>query len=178
MSGTTSASTNITYEDRKCDKKIMNTISNIISEIVEENKTMQFSKETLDLQKKLSFFSKIPASVTIARYIERIVKYTYLEESTFILALIYIDRICEYNDIILNDANIHRIIFSSVVLAIKINEDDYYSNSYYSKVAGIPVKELNVLEYDFVRLIRYNLFVNQEIFEKYKIFITCYKNKM
>lgn len=177
MSGITSASTNITYEDKKCDKKIMKTISNIISEIVEENKNLEFSKETLDYQKKLSFFNKIPASVTIAKYIERIVKYTYLEESTFIVALIYIDRICEYNDIILNDSNIHRIIFSSIVLAIKINEDDYYSNSYYSKVAGISVKELNVLEFDFVRLIRYNLFINLDIFEKYKIFISCYKNK-
>ena len=178
MSGSTSASTNTDYEDRKCDKKIIKTISNIISEIVEENKFLNFSKENLDLQKKLSFFSKIPASVTIHKYIERIVKYTHVEESTFILALIYIDRICEYNDIILTDGNIHRILFSSIIMAIKINEDDYYSNNYYSKVGGISVKELNGLEYDFVRLIRYNLFVNQEIYEKYKIFISCYKNKM
>lgn len=178
MSGSTSASTNTDYEERKCDKKIIKTISNIITEIVEENKFLNFSQETLDLQKKLSFFSKIPASVTISKYIERLIKYTHIEESTFILSLIFIDRICEYNDIILTDGNIHRILLSSVLMAIKINEDDYYSNNYYSKVGGISVKELNTLEFEFVRLIRYNLFVNQEIYEKYKIFISCYKNKM
>jgi len=178
MSGSTSASTNIDYEERKCDKKIIKTISNIITEIVEENKFLNLSKETLDLQKKLSFFSKIPASVTIIKYIERIIKYSHIEESTFIISLIYIDRICEYNNIILTEGNIHRILISSIIMAIKINEDDYYSNNYYSKVGGIAVKELNAIEYDFVRLIRYNLFVNQEIYEKYKIFISCYKNKM
>jgi len=178
MSGSTSASTKTEYEEKKCNKKIIKTISNIISEIVEENKHLNFSKETLDFQKKLSFFSKVPASVTIHKYIERIIKYTHIEESTFILSLIYIDRICEYNDIILTDGNIHRILFSSIIMAIKINEDDYYSNNYYSKVAGISVKELNNLEYDFVRLIRYNLFVYQDIYEKYKVFISCYKNKV
>jgi len=178
MSGSTSASTNIEYEEKKANKKIIKTISNIITEIVEENKFINFSNETLEIQKKLSFFSKIPASVTISKYVERIIKYTHIEESTFILALIYIDRICEFNDIILTDGNIHRILFSSIIMAIKINEDDYYSNNYYSKVGGISVKELNTLEYDYVRLIRYNLFVNQDIYEKYKIFISCYKNKM
>lgn len=175
MSGSTSASTNITEKDNNCDKKITKTISNIISTIVEENKSLEISKQTLDFQRRLSFFSKIPASVTIAKYIERIIKYTHLEESTFILSLIYIDRLCEYNDIILCDSNIHRIIFSSVIMAIKVNEDDYYSNSFYSKVGGIAVKELNALEYDFIKLIRYNLFVHQDIYEKYKVFISCYK---
>ena len=175
MSGSTNVSTKITQTENKCDKKITKTISNIISTIVEENKSLEFPKETLDYHKKLSFFSKIPASLSVGKYIERIIKYTHLEESTFIVSLIYIDRICEYNDIILSDFNIHRIIFSSVVLAIKINEDDYYSNSFYSKVGGIAAKELKALEFDFVRLIRYNLFVNQNIYEKYKVFISCYK---
>jgi len=178
MSGSTSASTINDFQETKCEKKIIKTISNIISEIVEENKSLDFSQETLEFQKKLSFFSKIPASVTIFKYIERIIKYTHIEESTFILALIYIDKICEYNDIVLTDGNIHRILFTSIIMAIKINEDDYYSNNYYSKVGGISVKELNILEYDFVRFIRYNLFVNLDVYEKYKIFISCYKNKI
>ncbi len=180
MSGSTStsANTNINLKEKNCDKKTIKTISHIITEIVQENKSLDFPQETLDFQVKLSFFSRIPTSLSITKYIERIIKYTYIEESTFILSLIYIDRICEYNDIILTEENIHRILLSSVIMAIKINEDDYYSNTYYSKVGGILVKELNTLEYDFIKLIRYNLFVSQDIYEKYKIFISCYKNKI
>lgn len=177
MSGSTSASTTISKDQKICGRKIIKTIANIITEIVEENKNLDISRDCLEKQKRLSFFSKIPASVNVSKYIDRIIKYTHLEESTFILSLIYIDRICEYNDILLNEQNIHRILFTSIVLAIKINEDDYYSNSYYSKVGGISIKELNNLEYDFVKLIRYNLFVNEEIFQKYKIFISYYKIK-
>lgn len=178
MSGSTGTSTTTISYQRICDRRITSTIAKIITEIVQENKSLDLSKEYLDIQRRLPFFSKIPASVNVFKYIDRIIKYTHVEESTFILALIYIDRICEYNDIILTEQNIHRILFSSIILAIKINEDDYYSNSYYSKVAGVSVKELNNLEYEFVRLIRYNFFVNETIYHKYKIFISCYKNKM
>ena len=34
-----------------------------------------------------------------------------------------------------------------MLLAIKYNEDDYYSNKYYARVGGISLCELNELEY-------------------------------
>ncbi len=59
--------------------------------------------------KNLSVFSsKKPPSITIIAYLERIVKYMQIEESTLILCLIYIDRVCDVNKIQLNDNNIHR----------------------------------------------------------------------
>jgi hypothetical protein len=158
-------------------KKVMKAVSNILLEIVNENKNNKTSKDNLEKQKKLSFHSKNPASVTVSAYLERILKYTHIEESTLVIALIFIDRICELNDLVLTEFNIHRVLFTAIIAAIKYNEDDYYSNSYYSKVGGVTVKELNTMEYEFIKLIKYTLFIKTDLFEKYKIYLNHYQVK-
>ena len=71
----------------------------------------------------------------------------------------------------------HRIIFTSILLSLKYNEDLIYNFSFYSKIAGINVKELKKLESEFVKLINFSLYVETEQFEKYKqSLIGCYEN--
>ncbi len=158
------------------NKKIVSAVVNILKEIVEDNKHNKGIKaETLEKQKRLSFYSKNPASITVGGYLERVLKYTHIEESTLIIALIYIDRMCELNSIFLVDSNIHRVMFTGLLLAIKYNEDDFYTNNYYSKVGGITVKEMNALEYEFMKLLKYSLFVKTPTYDKYKTYLYHYK---
>ena len=63
------------------------------------------------------------------------------------------------------------MVLSSVLIAIKYNEDDYYSNLYYSKVGGISNSELNTLEYEFLKLIYFKLWIDMTEYEKYKIYL-------
>jgi hypothetical protein len=88
--------------------------------------------------------------------------------------LIYIDRLCDYSQLLLNDNNIHRVILSSVLLAIKYNEDDYYSNEYYAKVGGVSLQEINALEYEAVIALRHKLFIDEDFFNKYKVYLKHY----
>ncbi len=46
--------------------------------------------------------------------------------------------------ILLTSQNVHRIIITSVVLAMKFLDDLYYTNSYYAKISGIPCAEVCV----------------------------------
>lgn len=62
------------------------------------------------------------------------------------MTLIYIDRICKNNKILLTEFNVHRFLFSAIIIAIKNNEDKYYSNLYYAKIGGLELKKLNKLE--------------------------------
>jgi hypothetical protein len=57
---------------------------------------------------KSGFTSKKPPAITIEAYLERILKYSHIEESTLILSLIYIDRVCDINNIQMTNFNIHR----------------------------------------------------------------------
>ena len=90
------------------------------------------------------FISKKIPNVSIQNYLDRLAKYSKIENNTLLLVLIYIDRICELNKIRLNYFNIHKLILGGLLIAIKYNEDDYFSNIFYSKVGGVSKKEKNI----------------------------------
>lgn len=56
-------------------------------------------------------------------------------------------------------------------MSIKYNEDEYYSNTFYAKVGGITLKEFNKLEYFFVNIIDFELYVDDESFQKYNEYL-------
>ena len=54
-----------------------------------------------------------------------------------------------------------------ILTAIKYNEDYKYSNSHYAIIYGISVEELNELEDEFVEGLEWEVWVNEEVFERY-----------
>ena len=123
-------------------------ISLILEELINQNRNLNiYTKKVYD-QSKMVFSCHKKPKISLLDYINRIIKYTYLEKSTLIISLIYLDRICQ-NDILLTDYNIHRLLFISIIISIKMNEDRVYANDYYAQVAGVPLKELNNIESEF-----------------------------
>ena len=138
-------------------------ISDLLVKICEENKIKKCNKNFL----LKSFTCENIPSISIKDYLLRLSKHAKVNESTIILILIYIDRLCHMNQFILTYYNIHKLILSAFILAIKYNEEIYYSMIYYSKIGGVSVTELNNLEFEFFILIRFKLFVQTSLFEKY-----------
>ena len=68
----------------------------------------------------------------------------------------------------------HRIILCCIIIAIKYNEDSYYANDYYAKVGGVSTEELRRLEYYFIQAIDFDLYVDNELLEKYKELLVSY----
>lgn len=147
-------------------------ISDLFINICEENKIKKKNKNFLIK----SFTNKFIPSITIKDYILRLAKHSKVNESTIIITLIYIDRICNMNHLNLTYYNIHKLILASFILAIKYNEENYYSMSYYSKIGGISLSELNNLEFECLILIRYNLFIQPKLFDKYYKDLMSLKN--
>lgn len=91
------------------DTTIQN-ITAILTEIISEN--MDSSKTKLrEAQKNTTFFSKKIPSINIQAYFERIIKYSKMEETTLVVVLIYIDKLCESNNFLLTENNIHRYVY-------------------------------------------------------------------
>ena len=63
---------------------------------------------------------------------------------------------------------------SCCLLAIKYNEDCFYSNEYYARVGGVDLKEINDLERCCIQLLNFDLYVNDEIYEKYVNYLGNY----
>lgn len=151
------------FKSRGFRYTLINTLSVIFTDICKENDINPIINN-----KNISLFlTDSIQTITINDYLQRLVKYTQVESSTLIAMLIYIDRLCELNNFIVNSYNVYKILFSSLIMAIKYNEDEYYDNKFYAKVGGVTLKEMNILEISFLKLIDFKLYISEEIFETY-----------
>lgn len=112
--------------------------------------------------------------ISIEDYLTRIIELTQIEESTLILSLIYIDRLCSNTNMEITELDIHKIALTAIVLSIKYNEDLIYSQEEYANVGGVDTKELTTLEAEFLNGLEFKLFINTTEFKMYRDLL--YKN--
>jgi hypothetical protein len=127
----------------------------------------------------LPFLSK--CTISIKDYLANLLDAFKIEDSTFILSLIYIDKLCYLHNVTLSLQVFQKLFFVSLLTATKFNEDEIFKYSFYSKCAGIDLKELLYLEKRFLFLIQYSLYVGKEEYKKYvkffKIFISLRRSQ-
>lgn len=56
------------------------------------------------------------------------------------------------------------MVFLSLITAIKYQEDDIHTNTYYARVGGVKSDDLFNLELEFLSLIDFNLYVDERLF--------------
>ena len=153
------------------NKKLISAISNTLNTILEKNKRLKNYKEVIKKQSKMYFSAYSIPNISLNEYLIRIQSYSDIEKSTMILALILIDKMCKKSGILLTPYNIHRILFGSVLISIKYNEDSYYDNTFYSQIAGVKTDELQMLEYTFLEYNNFNVFVYDYEYERYENYL-------
>jgi len=91
-----------------------------------------------------TFHAKLPPSISILNYLQRIVKYIPCSTECFVLGLVYIDRIIQKHAqlITINSFNVHRLVISSILVASKFNDDNPYNNAFYARVGGFQLQKL------------------------------------
>ena len=151
---------------------LITSIDVVIEKLITQNKKLPTYQKIVKSQSKMVFSAYEIPEIKIADYLSRIAFYSKAEDSTFIIALIFIDRICSSGSIMITEYNVHRLLFTSILIAIKFNEDQYYDNTYYSQIAGVTTKELGVLEVELLDSIGYNLYVRDEEYRKYLAYLT------
>ena len=154
---------------------LIKAIAQTLTTILENNKKMDNYKEMVKKQSKQVFSANLVPNISIEDYLLRIQTYANMEKSTLIISLIFIDRLCHGSDVTLTYFNIHRILFTSVLISIKYNEDSFYDNKYYSEIAGVKLKELKLLEYTFISMVDFKFYVSDEIYEKYQNYLDNYE---
>jgi hypothetical protein len=156
------------YEEKEDEElsfkmiKILNSISNILNELTIKNSKKRGNKIENDI-----FETSENPNISLLDYLTRIVEYSNCEENTLISALIYIDRIAKIKNI--TKLNVYKLIFTSILISLKYNEDGIYDNVYYSQIAGVSVQELFQMEYEYVLLLNFNFNISEFIFNQYKI---------
>lgn len=149
-------------EDNKL--KLVEVISESLKDICDKNES---EPRNLNLNIQKPFTTKATPDISIKDYLERLTKFTKMEESTLILTLIYIDRIGNYTNFQLTYKNIYKLILASVFVAIKFNEDSHYSIDTYAKIGRVSRSELAYLEFHFLIIINFDLNVDKHLFNQY-----------
>lgn len=115
------------------------------------------------------FFSQLPQKISLQFFVNRLVLYSNCSPSAFIVMLIYLDRVqrrCPA--LLLNELNCHRLVLTSLVLAIKFIDDDVFPNSHYAAVGGVGIDELNNLELTLLSAISWDLNVCRGRFDHFR----------
>ena len=151
--------------------ELINSISKALNTILEKNKNLKNYKDILKKQSLMYFSANTIPNITIKDYLVRIQNYSEVERSTLILSLILIDRMCRKSGVLLTHYNIHRILFSSLLVSIKYNEDSYFDNNFYSQIAGVKPNELKLLEYTFLEYNDFNIYVKDVEYQQYEKYL-------
>jgi hypothetical protein len=107
------------------------------------------------------FHLKKPPTISVELYLARLAKLAKCDPSAFVVALVLLDRFQVRNPgFIVNGKCIHRLLITSLLLAIKGHSDVLYNNKYYAQVGGIPLQELNLMEATMLEMVEFEVVVS------------------
>jgi len=103
----------------------------------------------------LGFNTSLP-HISVIDYIKRIVHHGSLGKDVLDITALYLVRLSQ--TLSLHVGNIHRLLGVLLLIAAKMENDDHYTNKYWSKLLGIPLHEVNHLEKELLIELQYNLY--------------------
>ena len=118
------------------------------------------------------FHAAKPPKITLSQYFARIRRYCQTPSPILIVSLIYLYRvIASCGKSFVNKNTIHRLVMLSVVVACKFCDDFLQTNSFYARVGGVPLNELNALEVEFLALLDFDLNVGEPEYLGFEKFV-------
>ena len=145
---------------------VINEVTNFIQNIIKLN-IIDIKLEVIN-----SFSNLETPSITVAAYIERLLKYFKIEGSTLTISLIYLIRICKAGDFKLSKNSFHSSFLISLALATKYNEDVHFRNNYYAQIGGVSLETFNSLEREYLNIINYKLYIKKEEYTQYSSYLS------
>ncbi|KAF9939497.1 hypothetical protein BGZ67_009428 [Mortierella alpina] len=106
----------------------------------------------------------VPATAGPAfkKFCLKVLSATQLSSSVILLSLKYIQKLLKNNPSIHGQQGSEFRLFTvSLMLANKFLDDNTFTNKTWSQVTGISVKEINVMEMEFLNQVQFSLFVSE-----------------
>jgi hypothetical protein len=99
------------------------------------------------------------------KFVHQILSSTRLPCATILLGLVYLRERMQAAPMCTmprEDVNVYRMLTIALLLASKFLDDNTFQNKSWSEVTSIPVQELNALEKDWLKDMRWNLHVDSD----------------
>ena len=109
-----------------------------------------------------------PDPQTIFEFCANIIILTKMEKEVIVISLLYLERFIFNTGLLLTSRNWRRIMFTVLVIASKIWDDDSFENSHFAQVfTHLKIGEINLMERIFLELMDYKIYVKCSEYLKY-----------
>src|ERR1700742_4744683 len=113
-------------------------------------------------------FVSAPPTISITDYLHRIALHTTLEPSTLLSMVFYIDLLSNhYPAFTISSLTVHRFLITAATVASKGLCDSFWTNKTYARVGGVSMKELALLELEFLTRMEWRIVPKPEVLEDY-----------
>lgn len=80
----------------------------------------------------------------------------------------YVDKLCAmYPAFTISSLTVHRFLITAATVAAKGLSDSFWTNSLYARVGGVSVRELALLELEFLRKLEWRIVPKPEVLVDY-----------
>lgn len=141
-------------------ERLVKVIPSIFKKIIKKNKDKGKSKPSV-------FDCTYDVSLSFEDYFLRLVELSEIESNTLIYAFVLIDLITENNKVIISNGNIHKLVFISLYISMKLLEDEIFNEKHFSIASGIEPEEIALLEKEFLDKLNYKIVISRSSFETY-----------
>ncbi|KAF1804137.1 cyclin-domain-containing protein, partial [Mucor lusitanicus] len=118
-------------------------------------------------------------STAFKKFCKQILQATQLSESVILLSLKYIAMLLQNNPSIQGaDGSEYRLFTVALMLGNKFLDDNTFTNKTWSEVSGMKVTDLNIMELEFLEVLRFKLFIRNDEFERWKSALLLFRSQL
>jgi hypothetical protein len=104
--------------------QVVTVLASVLDRLVARSEQLANTQPAANVKKLTLFHGLRAPSISIAKYLERIFKYTSCSPSCFVVGYIFIDRLIHRQpDLLVTSLNVHRLLITSVMVATKTLDD-------------------------------------------------------
>ncbi|KAL7777342.1 hypothetical protein CFE70_007767 [Pyrenophora teres f. teres 0-1] len=147
-----------------CDVKDLGIlISDMLMELVRLNDGYPLRDGTLT-----RFHSRAPPGISVRDYLSRLIVHATLSPPILLSMVFYVDKLCAmYPAFTISSLTVHRFLITAATVAAKGLSDSFWTNSLYARVGGVSVRELALLELEFLRRLEWRIVPKPEVLVDY-----------
>lgn len=112
--------------------------------------------------------NRAPPAISIHAYLNRIIVHATPSQPILLSVVYWIDRLCSrYSHFNISSLTVHRYLITATTVAAKGLSDSFWTNSTYAKVGGVSIKELFLLELEFLERMDWKIIPPADLLVKY-----------
>ncbi|KAI8990912.1 hypothetical protein BDF20DRAFT_966743, partial [Mycotypha africana] len=136
-----------------------------------EDSDLHHSRETANIANRTSNAFK--------KFCKQVLTATQLSESVILLSLKYIAMLLQNNPTIQGaEGSEYRLFTVALMLANKFLDDNTFTNKTWSEVTGMKVVDLNIMELEFLDVLRFRLTIKHDEYDRWKQALFLFRSQI